>query len=110
MTSILIRHTASSYGASPFLRLQTCARLEKSLKYDRGRAVHTNDTLTTSIMADTPGVLTEEYVQNCFHSYLKSALTQAKAERLLDTDVLSSAEGDLMVTGARKLFFILFVH
>lgn len=45
-------------------------------------------------------LLSEEYVQDCFHSYLKSALTQAKAERLLDTEVLSSAEGDLMITGA----------
>ena len=50
-------------------------------------------------MANNPILLSEEYVQNCFHSYLKSALTQAKAERLLDTDVLSSAEGDLMITG-----------
>jgi hypothetical protein len=43
--------------------------------------------------------LTEEYVQNAFHSYLKSSLTQAKVERLLDADMLSSAEGDLMITG-----------
>ncbi|KAJ3548440.1 hypothetical protein NM688_g5301 [Phlebia brevispora] len=51
-------------------------------------------------------LLSEEYVQNCFHSYLKSALTQAKAERLLGTDVLSSAEGDLMITGpALCLYF-----
>ena len=50
-------------------------------------------------MADNVILLSEEFVQNCFHSYLKSALTQAKAERLLDTDVLSSAEGDLMITG-----------
>ena len=50
-------------------------------------------------MSGTPVLLSEEYVQNCFHSYLKSALTQAKAERLLDTEVLSSAEGDLMITG-----------
>ena len=42
----------------------------------------------------------EEYIQNSFHSYLKSSLTQAKAERLLGADVLSSAEGDLMITGA----------
>lgn len=44
-------------------------------------------------------LLSEEYVQNCFHSYLKSALTQAKVERLLDTETLSSAEADLMITG-----------
>lgn len=44
-------------------------------------------------------LLSEEYVQNCFHSYLKSALTQAKAERLLDNEILAGAESDLMVTG-----------
>jgi hypothetical protein len=44
--------------------------------------------------------LSEQYIQDCFHSYLKSSLTQAKAERLLDVDVLASAEGDLMITGA----------
>jgi hypothetical protein len=45
-------------------------------------------------------LLSEEYVQEAFHRYLKSSLTQAKAERLLDEDLLSSAEGDLMITGA----------
>ncbi|KAJ7087804.1 hypothetical protein C8R44DRAFT_27706 [Mycena epipterygia] len=50
--------------------------------------------------------LSESYLQDSFHSYLKSSLTQAKAERLLDTDVLSSAEGDLMITGpALCLYF-----
>ena len=44
--------------------------------------------------------LSEDYIQNSFHSYLKSSLTQAKAEKLLGADVLSSAEGDLMITGA----------
>jgi hypothetical protein len=43
--------------------------------------------------------LDEQYVQDAFHSYLKSSLAQAKAERLLDVEVLSSAEGDLMITG-----------
>ena len=47
----------------------------------------------------SPLLLSEEYVQDCFHSYLKSSLTQAKAERLFDIDVLASAEGDLMITG-----------
>ena len=42
---------------------------------------------------------TEEYIQNSFHSYLKSSLTQAKAEKLLGADILSSAEADLMITG-----------
>ncbi|KAF5362723.1 hypothetical protein D9758_011735 [Tetrapyrgos nigripes] len=50
--------------------------------------------------------LSEEYIQNAFHSYLKSSLTQAKLERLLDEEVLSSAEGDLMITGpALCLYF-----
>ncbi len=43
--------------------------------------------------------LSERVIQDAFHSYLKSSLTQAKVERLIDADVLSSAEGDLMVTG-----------
>jgi hypothetical protein len=49
---------------------------------------------------DEEGRLDEQYVQDAFHSYLKSSLAQAKAERLLDVEVLSSAEGDLMITGA----------
>ncbi len=44
--------------------------------------------------------LPEELVQECFHSYLKSSLTHAKAEGLLDEDTLASAEADLMITGA----------
>lgn len=45
------------------------------------------------------GVLSEQFVQDSFHSYLKSSLTQAKLERLIDEDLLSSAEADLMITG-----------
>ncbi|KAJ7510101.1 hypothetical protein B0H11DRAFT_1176303 [Mycena galericulata] len=53
-----------------------------------------------------PTELSESYIQDAFHSYLKSSLTQAKAEHLLDADVLSSAEGDLMITGpALCLYF-----
>lgn len=44
--------------------------------------------------------LPEDFVQECFHSYLKSSLTHAKVEGLLDEDTLASAEGDLMITGA----------
>ena len=44
-------------------------------------------------------VLTEDYVQECFHIYLKNSLTHAKVEGLLDADTLASAEGDLMITG-----------
>ncbi|KAJ7724480.1 hypothetical protein DFH07DRAFT_854923 [Mycena maculata] len=55
-------------------------------------------------MADSQ--LSESYIQDAFHSYLKSSLTQAKAEKLLDADILSSAEGDLMITGpALCLYF-----
>ncbi|KZP17644.1 hypothetical protein FIBSPDRAFT_894052 [Athelia psychrophila] len=56
--------------------------------------------------------LTEEYVQDSFHSYLKSSelispsLTQANAEKLLDAEVLASAVADLMITGpALCLYF-----
>ena len=54
---------------------------------------------TTLRATNAEGPLDEQYVQDAFHSYLKSSLAQAKAERLLDVDVLSSAEGDLMITG-----------
>ncbi|KAG6845248.1 hypothetical protein H0H87_011983 [Tephrocybe sp. NHM501043] len=43
-------------------------------------------------MSQTRNLLSERYIQDSFHSYLKSSLTQAKAERLLDADILSSAE------------------
>jgi len=46
--------------------------------------------------------LSEQYIQDSFHRYLKSSLAQAKIERLLDADILSSAEGDLMITGQRS--------
>lgn len=47
--------------------------------------------------------LSEEYVQDSFHSYLKSSLTHAKVERLLEPEVLASAEGDLMITGKHEV-------
>ena len=49
--------------------------------------------------ARTSSHLDEQLIQDSFHSYLRSSLAQAKAERLLDEDVLSSAQGDLMITG-----------
>ena len=55
--------------------------------------------MTTNIIGED-GRITEAYVQECFHSYLKSSLAQAKAERLVDVATLSSAAGDLMITGA----------
>lgn len=49
--------------------------------------------------ARTSSLLNEQIIQDSFHSYLRSSLAQAKAERLLDEDILSSAQGDLMITG-----------
>src|SRR6266404_6866515 len=57
-------------------------------------------TSTSHTVKDDDGILDEQYVQDAFHSYLKSSLAQAKIERLLDIELLSSAEGDLMITGA----------
>ncbi|KAI9511922.1 hypothetical protein F5148DRAFT_1280304 [Russula earlei] len=55
---------------------------------------------------DEEGRLVEQYVQDAFHDFLKSSLAHAKAERLLDVEVLSGAEGDLMITGpALSLYF-----
>ena len=51
-------------------------------------------------------MLSEQIIQDSFHSYLRSSLAQAKAERLLDVELLSSAESDLMITGpALCLYF-----
>jgi len=56
--------------------------------------------------ARTSSLLNEQTIQDSFHSYLRSSLAQAKAERLLDADVLSSAQADLMITGpALCLYF-----
>ncbi|KAG6848146.1 hypothetical protein H0H93_002984 [Arthromyces matolae] len=61
---------------------------------------HHSLTQLRTVMTQSPSAqLSERYIQDSFHSYLKSSLTQAKAERLLDSDVLSSAESDLMITG-----------
>lgn len=50
--------------------------------------------------------LSETDVQDSFHSYLKSSLTQAKIEHLLEPEILASAEADLMITGpALCLYF-----
>ena len=43
--------------------------------------------------------LDELQVSNAFHNYLQSSLAQARSENLLDADLLSSAEADLMITG-----------
>jgi hypothetical protein len=59
----------------------------------------TSNSYPTHTRSSSGTFLSEEYIQDAFHSYLKSSLTQAKLERLLDEEVLSSAEGDLMITG-----------
>ena len=43
--------------------------------------------------------LSEQQVSDGFHSFLANALAQAKAEKLLDVETLSSAEADLMICG-----------
>ena len=44
--------------------------------------------------------LSDQQVIDSFHALLQTSLAQAKAERLLDSDILSSAEADLMICGA----------
>ena len=51
---------------------------------------------------DTP--LDEQYVQDAFHTFL-----QASPAHLLDVEVLSSAEGDLMIKGVSLPFVLLIV-
>ena len=53
--------------------------------------------------ARTSSHLDEEIIQDSFHSYLRSSLAQAKVERLLDAEVLSSAQADLMITGTHTI-------
>ncbi|EJT98269.1 hypothetical protein DACRYDRAFT_96806 [Dacryopinax primogenitus] len=54
----------------------------------------------------SPSPLSESQLIASFHSFLKGALSQAHAERLLSDDMLQSAEADLMVQGpALCLFF-----
>ena len=66
-------------------------------KYEQRRS---NPQLTsTMVMAPEEQKLSEEYIQDSFHSYLKSSLTHAKVERLLEPEVLANAEADLMITG-----------
>ncbi|THU82194.1 hypothetical protein K435DRAFT_972056 [Dendrothele bispora CBS 962.96] len=62
--------------------------------------------MQTYTRSSSGSFLSEEYIQDAFHSYLKSSLTQARIEKLLDTDVLSSAEGDLMITGPALCLYL----
>lgn len=50
-------------------------------------------------MSASEEILSEQNVQDSFHSYLRSSLAQAKLERLLEPEVLASAEAELMITG-----------
>ena len=51
------------------------------------------------ISVSTSPYLSEKLIQDSFHSYLKKSLAQAKIEKLINVDLLASAEGDLMITG-----------
>ena len=55
---------------------------------------------TSRRVIDEEGRLDERYVQDAFHNFPKTSLVQAKVELLLDVMVLSSAEVDLVITGA----------
>ena len=57
---------------------------------------------TMPVPTNVPQLLSEEQVISGFHLFLQTALAQAKAERLLDVDTLSSAEADLMISGAPR--------
>ncbi|KAF7304967.1 hypothetical protein MKEN_01211400 [Mycena kentingensis (nom. inval.)] len=62
--------------------------------------------MTPPLPVRTSSALSEAFVSDAFHKFLKTSLSQAKAERLLDVEVLASAEGDLMITGpALVLYF-----
>ncbi|TRM68891.1 hypothetical protein BD626DRAFT_391154 [Schizophyllum amplum] len=63
------------------------------------------DAFRTRTQSNT--TLSDAAVADAFHSYLKSSLAQARAEHLVDADMLASAEADqLMVTGpALCLYF-----
>jgi len=61
---------------------------------------------TMPVQTNMPQSLSEEQVINGFHVFLQTALAQAKAERLLDVDTLSSAEADLMISGARRSLWV----
>jgi hypothetical protein len=93
----LYRHRGG-YDAS--LSRQSCVLLSYQGRTDK-RNPQLSLFMTSTTLGETndEGPLDEQYVQDAFHSYLKSSLAQAKAERLLDVEVLSSAEGDLMITG-----------
>ena len=54
--------------------------------------------------------LEEQYVQDAFHTFLQASLSQERAKGLLDVEVLSSAQGDVMIKGMSlsPLFFSLF--
>ena len=62
-------------------------------------------TIPMPVPTDTSQTLSEEQVIDGFHLFLRTALAQAKAERLLDADTLASAQADLMVSGMLQAKF-----
>ena len=53
--------------------------------------------------------LEEQYVQDAFHTFLQASLSQERAKGLLDVEVLSSAQGDVMIKGVSLSFVLLVV-
>jgi hypothetical protein len=51
------------------------------------------------VAIDEQSQISEHDAIDAFHSFLKNSLAQARAEKLLDDDTLSSAEADLMISG-----------
>jgi hypothetical protein len=46
--------------------------------------------------------LSEQFVQDAFHTFLKSSLAQAKTKGIINADLLSSAEADIMIAGINE--------
>ena len=67
-------------------------------------------TTSISILTNDEAPLDEQYVQDAFHTFLQASLSQERAKGLLDVEVLSSAQGDVMIKGVSisPLFFSLF--
>lgn len=55
-------------------------------------------------------LLSEGFIQDAFHQYLTAALTQAKAEHLIDDDPLRRSEENLMITGNEYPMFQMSVN
>ncbi|TFK16942.1 hypothetical protein FA15DRAFT_711266 [Coprinopsis marcescibilis] len=65
-----------------------------------------NETTRTAKPHIISGQLSEEFIQESFHHYLKSTIAQAKLEGLLTDDVVETMDRDFAVTGpALVLYF-----